>query len=203
MRELWNSPVWNVITAVGTIVAAGAAAWAAREAQRSADVANSSVRVSKRTADLMETEMQLAQRAWVGVQSIKLTGLDSVLHRAAVQLDLKNGGLTPALKTRMSFHLALCRNRMDEVDVREMTQARAPEKSFPPGASFGFWRYSDHALTGIELNELRTGVTHLYFVGVLEYEDIFGNKHVTEWAFEYDPKVAGDLSPLYFHNTMN
>jgi hypothetical protein len=208
--SLWTSPVWNVIASLGVIASAAVAAWAARQAQRSADAAFGVVQESKhavdasqRAADIMETEMRLSQRAWVGIRNVRwVPPLTSSNIQPSIELELENRGSSPALNVRLTFHLELSRNRMDESNLREGDKDGCAEKPIPPGASFSCWRHVDHALTDAEMRDLRNRLIHIYVFGVLEYEDIFGQKHATEWALEFNPSVAGDLSPLYYHNTM-
>jgi hypothetical protein len=201
----WTSPVWQTVAAIGQLLAALVAGLAAWYAKRSASAAGESAKEAGRTADLMEANIRISQRAWVGVESIDTEPKLNPGVKPVYRIILRNTGSSPALKAKLYMHIILTDQRLTEADMRRLdVEAQEMSLSIAPGMQCrtAGTLPPDRTISNGELTRLREGSIFLYGFGGIKYEDIFGESHVSEWAFRYDSKQLGEITIFPFHNDM-
>ncbi len=125
----------------------------------------------------------VAARAWVTVARTQLAVL--VPGRpAVVLLHVTNSGQSPAINLR---HMGSLVGRAEQPSPADPEEAENPGE-FPsvlgPGATFTLRLETTEPVTGDYLAALQAGRSTLFAGGLIFYQDIFGQEHITDFCFQ-------------------
>ena len=174
-----------------------------RETQESLSLTRKSNEVTARSVAIAEQQLgaiKVAVRASITVSSFPHMELDEIKQKDIYVVNVTNTGLTPALNfgNRSSF----CSITKDPLDVDEIAKNNAQRPSetciLGAGQTSQIPIEMDHPTTE-EMAAIRSGAVFYCIQGLLDYDDVFGEHHVTTFRARYDPRqsrwiVSGPLS---------
>jgi hypothetical protein len=169
----WWARISNVLIAAGTLILAVigiCGVWSALE----------TLRAIRRQAETMDRTLRLDQRAWMGVVGIQITSPLSPDSDFVVEVKTKNTGKTPALKVE-SFNRIQALAPSDGVN-RDFGRCDGNGTVMPDSenvVSIGNGRPVPSQIFFDVKDEARI----IYLHGRIQYEDIFGDSHWTDWCF--------------------
>lgn len=151
--------------------------------------------VALRTLNAMYRALRVDQRAWMGVVNIKIRTFLEPDHDFVVEVETKNTGKTPAL--RVLFH-----NRLQALLVTEQLDRTFGESTghgtVMPDSKQIHSIGENHSVPAATVEHVENGTRTMYLHGRIEYQDIFGNSHWTNWCF----RLAGK-DTFVAHNEYN
>lgn len=155
---------------------------------------NDSVRQTKEAANTYQLAKDSAQRqmrAYIAVSKAFAQwepGSDLLLRRIRIFADTKNTGQTPA-KNVTSWITALS-GPPDQAEFKQPPDAKSPLSNAVQGAGqashFEFW-HQVHTLDEDEVVVWRRGERSLFVYGRIDYADVFGDPHFTEFRLRTHP----------------
>ncbi len=180
--------LWLVVVGGGQI---GLFYWQLRLIRTAADDAKKAGIAAERAADATAASVDLARdtakrqlRAYVTVNGVIRTKDPGDLDGAgfAVLVDIKNSGQTPALDS-----LQWARIEIKEFPLETQLPIHCLENPtkgiLPPEAKNLQFPTFTRALTIIEENAILANHTAIYVYGEVEYLDVFGERHLTQFRF--------------------
>jgi hypothetical protein len=128
----------------------------------------------------------LDQRAWVGVQEIHLPKVPTPREQLKFTIGIHNSGKTPGIRAvpRMAYSLT----PLSGIDKFGFEPEIAGTRTFPPGEALYPVYLSipkGGAASEQEVTRILDGALPIYIYGVIDYEDIFGEKHFTRFCAVY------------------
>lgn len=149
---------------------------AIRSAEDSAAAAQQSVKIAEETA-----MRQLRAYVHVNPGECRLKFRGEQGYEVLAHLSMQNYGVTPAYKVRLAAMSTFHRFPLNSNDTfPAMDSTGGAQATVPPNESFNFKELCS-TLSQAEFNEARNGGGALYLHGSVEYEDIYGDKHVTNF----------------------
>jgi hypothetical protein len=138
------------------------------------------LRAIERQAETMDRTLRVDQRAWMGIVNIQIHRFLEPNRDFIVDIETKNTGKTPALK--VVFH-----NRLQAILATEQINRNFGESNghgtvmpdYKQVISIG----ENHPVSVETFEQVRNGVRTMYLHGRIEYRDIFGDDHWTNWCF--------------------
>ncbi len=137
----------------------------------------SAVRQSTISAD---HSMRVDQRAWIGLLDIKIVQFLSAGQDFVVRVSIKNTGKTPA--TDVIFHARL----------QAISKGAVPNYSYGDTGGSGMMLPQSigtheigmgHPVPADTSRALARGERTMFLHGRIEYKDIFGDEHWTNWCY--------------------
>lgn len=162
----------------------GATSDLAKEAKRSADIANEGVKLTRKA-------LRLDQRAWVGPLAVNKISIKPGVENE-LEIVITNTGKTPALN--MESHVML--HFMPA--SKPMTFGYLPPKErvvdtlYPHGQIT--LMTSKFILTIPQMEYLKMSESILYTYGKITYKDIFGESHLTTFCFKVETTLESAIS---------
>lgn len=204
MTPWYGAIWWTVVTAAGQLAAALVAAWAALEAKKSADSARDAVEAANRSADIAETSMRLNDRAYIALMELKPTYEFEVDRVPSIRLNLKNVGTTPGLKARVSVGVALVNKNetFTEQQIPDLIAANQENYLFAPTLGVNITHQLEMPFEVEHIQMIESDAASLFAWGVITYLDVFGTEHVTKWCFRNMPRSKTQMHLANFHNDM-
>lgn len=134
----------------------------------------------ERQAETMDHALRVDQRAWMGIANIKIKQFLEPKSDFIVEIEAIKTGKTPAL--RVVFH-----NRLQALVAAQQPNRTFGERNghgtvmpdFKQIISIG----ENHPVSAETFEQVRDGVRTMYLHGRIEYQDIFGKPHWTNWCF--------------------
>lgn len=144
-------------------------------------------RIMNTQVDVSERNLRISERAYVSIASLKAD-----LAQGEIVIMLENLGRLPAAAIQMNADAYLLGNKLDGYN----TPFKAGEVKLFPGnfqmrVVINTRKYSSEAITAI-----REKKQFLYLTGSIQYEDGFGFKDTTRFAFEYNPPPNEGWTPV-------
>lgn len=190
-EDAYEPPVWakfvtwpEGVGAWAVILTLFAVAWQSAETRAAANATEKSVVLAADAAVQSAKEMQLEQRAWVGV-SAALVDKFAPNERVRAILWVKNTGKTFALQATL---------------FQRMISLYGPLREFPevithelgitllPGAEFAAQvEGGTTPLSQDEFSAIQTGKAFIYMFGTIRYRDVMGHPHFTQFSLVYSP----------------
>lgn len=139
----------------------------------------------ERQAETMDRTLRVDQRAWMGIVNIKIKRFLEPERDFIVEVETKNTGKTPAL--RVVFHISLQALLAAQQLNRTFGESNGHGTVMPDSKqnhSIG----EDHPVSVETFEQVQNGVRTMYLHGRIEYQDIFGSTHWTNWCF----RLAGE-----------
>ncbi len=128
----------------------------------------------------MDRTLRVDQRAWVGIVNIQIHRFLEPNRDFMVDIETKNTGKTPALK--VVFH-----NRLQAILATEQINRNFGESNghgtVMPDSKQIISIGENHPVSVETFEQVRNGVRTMYLHGRIEYRDIFGDDHWTNWCF--------------------
>jgi len=203
-----NIAVWAVvISLLGVFINATIAYLAIgqfRAARAAGEAARESVLEAHKSVELAKNALELGNRAWVHVETIKASVNSGVIDNqnwsviVSADVVLKNYGSTPATTFLAESRLQV---RAD-LPTTEQLQFQVTDQNglsvVSPGNSF---RLGDSINISIDdWNLVTSGKSRLVLFGRAHYDDIFGQSHKSAWLYWYDSQKVGAFVPGPSHN---
>jgi hypothetical protein len=138
------------------------------------------LRAIERQAETMDRSLRVDQRAWMGIVNIRIRRFLEPNQDFVVEVESKNTGKTPALK--VVFHNSLQAILTAEQINRNFGESDSHGTVMPDSKqiiSIG----ENHPVSVDTFEQIHNGVRTMYFHGRIEYRDIFGEDHWTNWCF--------------------
>ena len=110
----------------------------------------------------------------------------------AVSMIIKNSGQTPAYRVVSWWEIKLL-NISEEKSLSVPPLADKFSTNVGPGCTFNKGIWYERALTADEKKEILAGTLGIYVHGRLEYQDVFGLRHFTNFRLVYSSKVFPPL----------
>lgn len=154
--------------------------------EKASMAAESAVNLAAESTKHTLREMQLEQRAWVGVSSAMMVKL-APNERVTAMLGVKNTGKTFALHATLFQRLISLYGPLLQFPENIIQE---PGITLFPGAEFfGQVEGGNTPLSQEEFNAIQSGRAFIYMYGTIRYEDVLGNPHRTQFALKYSPAV--------------
>jgi hypothetical protein len=163
---------WNVwLPIIISLLGAAIASYSAWQATKSAGYAKDNVRVGL--------------RAYLGVQTMNF-GKITEGERTKVEVIIENTGRTPAMNVTLTSRLDYRDSDIsDDPDYR--TQPEPESKlSILSGFSHPAIVFGERGLFKNEVEDLVNQKTRFYSYGVIQYDDVFGERHTTKYCGWYN-----------------
>lgn len=165
-------------------------------------------RIAKAMEDTLSQNIEIYrndQRAWVGISGIQIPPLKPN-EQITVQVPYINSGrsLALAVRTRSFATTSDVPIRPTEfITAHSSDPFRQPIVLFPgvPATSMSIVVPKDAATSLI--GPVMAGYKHLYVLGEITYQDVFGRPHLTTFCGEYSPKTPSNLVACGEYNTAN
>jgi hypothetical protein len=150
-------------------------------------------------------QMQVASRAWVGLANATST---PIVAGKKIGFDLRftNTGETPANKVVISCAIYIGKEGCDieslaATDV-ELMSSLPMQRAIAPNAIVSMRDFTPQGISESAGVEINAGRMIAYIFGRASYDDIFGEKHTTEYCFTIDPST-GRLEAYRQYNRMD
>jgi hypothetical protein len=173
-----------------------------------ADAAESAADTASKTLDEMKKSSRLDQRAWVGLVENTppplLNGPKAVYakegEKITVGVIITNSGKTPAMKFRPKRRLVAIPAGKPFIPDYSAPTVNQSVVVIQPGMKVPLNSApTDMPMTKSQIDQFSNGKLVLYYYGRLQYEDIFGNAHETNFCMY----MGRDLATMEFCNTHN
>lgn len=152
--------------------------------------------------DISEQAMRISNRPYVGIEKVAIANF-LIRLPFSISVSIKNAGQTPAYST----YVTLKTERIAKSTKHQMPEFKREDKLpnqyfIPSGtsqelAAIGWTVLPDSIQARISYGELE-----LFVHGIIEYNDVFGDRHFTEFGFKYDPEFS-TMEPCENHNNAN
>ena len=153
-------------------------------ATQAASAAIKSAEIAANSANHSLKEMQLEQRAWVGVTAAKMTNFHPG-QQVRAMVWVKNTGKTFALHTTIYQRIVSVGAPITNFPEEQPTE---PGVTLLPGADLAAQVGGGPVPLPIEAFEaIKTGKMFVYMYGSIRYEDVLGGSHRTEFSVIYNP----------------
>jgi hypothetical protein len=169
---------------------------AALAAVASACFTHSHSTLARKALALAHQGLVLDRRAWVGPTELK--HVVEVGKQLRIEVDIKNGGATPALNVKADINLRIV--PATEQFVPDFAPIRYEPSLFTlqPGASFQLVRFTPEARTADDLQAYEQGTKKVYWFGWITYLDVFKQPHKTTFCFVLRQDLnGGTLCPIH------
>jgi hypothetical protein len=194
-----SSDIIAAVSALVSLASLGFAVWQyrsnnrkveaqAEDTRRSAHLAERSAKAAEDSAWIAKEGMRVSQRAWVTVAEARVDGWQQprVPVPTIFKLAIRNGGHTPALNCKVTCYYRIREEFAPIYDGNgEVKQA------------LGVLGPEGERQLRLELSEkadmieaFSHGKARLFAFGQIEYEDIFGDRSTSQWAFVYRPNFG-------------
>lgn len=198
--------VFSVLLYQATQAASEISDDALRETKKAHEIASAAAAAAKVSAEAAVA----AERAWVFLNGKIKTDLSPSHHEDfEISFVLRNCGRTPAIIRR--FGTAICcvphkkrprLNRNSGLIFGTCVALEAGGECKAEGTEPEL--YVPHSnLSAEQMAAIREGDLRLFFIAVIEYEDVFGARHKTGLSFQYEPiwlqEFLWDASARNFH----
>jgi len=166
----------------------------AEAAKRSAELAERSAKAAEKSAWASVEGMKISQRPWIAVVS-KIVDWEQPLARLpkSITLIFRNGGNTPALKTKSTAYFRITKEFSLAYDgageAQENFGVIGPDTNF--NTTLSLVADDNMKRTFLEGNAI------LYAFGQVTYEDIFCHKLTYSWAYVYKPDMGFEHSDIH------
>ena len=142
--------------------------------------------LSRRSLEQIERNTHLDQRAWVTVRGAILTKQLATGEKVVVKLEIINSGKTPALETETA---GVVSERPDTPRVDPTLPATVSSRGVVgPGVVVTTEFESKVPITKDDIDWIQMGLNYIYVNGLIIYNDVFGQKHRTEFCFKISQK---------------
>jgi type II secretory pathway pseudopilin PulG len=176
-------------------------AMAAQEAlsRKSADLAERSAKAAEQSAWAAKQGIMTGQRCWLNVEevTVKLWNTPNILP-SDVCVTIYNGGRTPAESVAAEIYL-----RFDDEFRPVYDRAHLTEFILGP---LGPGTKKDLHLHLVEDREQKhvfiEGIIELYLYGQIQYEDVFGDRHLTSFGYCFN-RTDQRFQATKIHNHMS
>jgi hypothetical protein len=173
---------WAVILTLFVI------AWQSIETAKAAKATEKSVVLAAEAAAQSLKEMQLEQRAWVGVTAASLVEF-APNKLVTANLTIKNMGKTFAVNATLFQRILSVMGRQPLTQFPETSEGE-PGITLLPGAEFIAQVMGTKPLLSVEqFNAIQAGNAFIYMYGTIRYKDVMGYSHRTQFSFVYSPIV--------------
>lgn len=167
----------------------------------SAIFAGYSAWVATESLDQARDSFQIAQRAYLVVETIQIAELPNLDRPLAAEIVVRNSGITPALNMQFSGRL----------DVTSITPTDTPREFTDQDGQITLGSNSKRAMRVIggraldaqELKEINNDQSKIYVTGTVSYEDIFQQTHETEFCAFFNPNENFDPLFLFACSELN
>ncbi|MBX8811115.1 hypothetical protein HBA91_00575 [Ochrobactrum sp. MR34] len=165
-----------------TVIASG---FAALFAYGAVSEARSSTSIAQRALDVTEDTARRQLRAYVTVSSCKSRYLS---HHTGVEefqfmIMLKNQGQTPAMNVRIWSSCQFSNDFNEAIKSKDKSIGGTRAPIGPTGEMKIEYGTSDRFIPNEEIQRARSGKVRCWVDGIVEYDDIFGNNHITNFRF--------------------
>jgi hypothetical protein len=131
---------------------------------------------------------KVMERAWVIVEMDRPPAYeaDKVIRYEAI---IRNTAHTPARITALGSHGQVVQSEKELPSAPKYDMASpfpATGNPLPPGAEVRqpFW------LDAVRLAKVEKGEAILFLFGIIQYDDVFGDKHETRYCFQFKPALG-------------
>lgn len=165
-----------VFLTLALAVFAGVQAFFTFVTTRGLKYARRSAEAAERNIETLQNIAKAQLRAYVGIENVKISNTKGA-GPAVVSVVIKNSGQTPAYK--VATHFSVRWGARNEIDLAPLMQ---------PGGSSDFMSPGDQRETEMEiprklleqiLERIDSGTMQLFALGLIEYDDAFGDKRTT------------------------
>ncbi len=169
-RQICAAISANWITKIGAaiaILALGAVAWQSNTAYQQ--------------LLLTDRTLKLSERAWVIIAGISLKEPVGVSQKAIAVAGFKISGHSPALEMSVKHQITVS-PMIPMVDIPFLSKIQVGSIAVY-GPDTKPLSTVEHPMTNNEFGELIAGRSHIYSYGLIEYADIFGQRHWTSFCY--------------------
>ena len=149
----------------------------------------------------MRQSLEIVERAWVGPTDLKLIRKPTPSEDVTIDVFWTNTGRTPALNVivRRMIHLSYEPVPQFPTPAEEfwLTGFLSKATLFPGATSKGS---SSLQVSEQEVNLINQGEAWIYLFGAIDYEDVFGKRHRTQFCNVYKPGPRPFFSDCEQHN---
>jgi hypothetical protein len=163
-------------------ISASASIQSARDADMSTKSTKEMVRISEETLENAKLNVQLDQRPWISVTSLKLTKFQAN-SKIEAQLVFLNSGRSPALHISIIGAVLSLDNKTEPsfLPIGPESDARA-FRAIPPQGSNVWTQDSVQSIGDEEKDRIERSFRVIWVSGYIRYGDTFGGIHVTQFC---------------------
>lgn len=130
--------------------------------------------------------MRISNRPYVGIDSIPIP----YFSQSRVSITIKNAGHTPAYNTHIVLRIELLPANTDHKVPYFRPEDRFPGQYFIPAGITKEISRDWENLTASDNNDIENRTRKFFVHGIIEYDDIFGERHSTEFGFRFTPAFS-------------
>jgi len=156
--------------------------------RRSIEIAESSLKVNRFSADTIKKFTKMDLRAFIG-----FAGVDSLIMNIGeplrIDIKFKNIGKTPAYNVREAGYRVFRKGEPNQFDIDTLKKTFQKCSPIHPGMEPIFTVESIWSPTQKNIADIMDGSWNLYVFKLINYNDVFGDKHFTMVCLKYFPEV--------------
>jgi len=141
-------------------------------------------------------------RAWITIYDVRLVRDFSTTGPTAVDISAKNTGQTPALNLEWTFDTGSAFSE-GHCHLKADTVVSASRGAIGPGEVITNAGIRINPLLQLCLDDLKMGTSVFSVRGTIRYEDIFGERHFTNFCFHTTKLSTQILTACEDHNDLN
>lgn len=167
------------------------AAKQSKAARDSADASTLIVENAKKSIEIMQSNIRLEQRAWVGpVEAIMPKAGEKPEPHLGVKI--MNSGKTPARRLLTKISTQYLPAEAEFAPSYKDDSVKPGVSVIQPGMRINLFSLATlGVMTPQEIDGVRTGRNILYLYGLITYEDIFGRPHSTRFCLYLQSDLSG------------
>jgi hypothetical protein len=163
---------------------------AAKAAKQSAEAALKSVKIAEENINIARQSLTVVNRAYVWVDKFKIKKF-MLDNKAIVEVKFHNYGATPAYGFNGTVSMKFTRTKLGVNPRIVKEQEQILSKSvLSSDQTTHFTVHSKRTISTEHKQALKERRLFWYIYGKVEYDDIFGTKHMATFCAEYKPEKA-------------
>jgi len=163
-------------------ISASASIQSARDADISKNATKDMVKISENTLENAKLNVQLDQRPWISVTSLKLTKFQPN-SKIEAQLVFLNSGRSPALHISIIGIVVFLDNKIEPNFILTGTESDARAfRAVPPQGTNTWTEDSVQSIGDEEKDRIERSFHTIWVSGYIRYGDTFGGTHITQFC---------------------
>lgn len=200
-HNLAIATIWLAVLTAALAVIASLQLWLflrqLKLSEKAARDAETAAKAAKASADVLPKIERAYVFVDVSISDLERLSLRPPSYRFQITVRLTNHGKTPAILTRVRAY-----SLWSDVPPSQLIPTDRADRQLPPGLVIGSEAFFDvplpQGVDGSAYDQLMGIETHLYTVGIIEYQDVMGASHHTSFCWHTYPvgeEVKISISP--------
>jgi len=170
--------------------------------KQSIQISDKSFELSKQIALNQEKYAKMEMRAYIVLDSIKVTPF-AANKNIVIHYYIANVGKTPAYSVRYKLGTKVGGNGVFQNDfdkIKENTFSESFQQTIGATRNLHVFAPTDMVLNNEKYLLIRSGKARFFIYGIFSYTDIFKEKHMIKFSVEYDASIHGFIFYPNYNN---